>query len=105
MDCAINDLASKFASMALFLKRSDPPIESGDGNLENRKSNNEEEECDDGYRVFARKPKRWFSGPRIMNMRIEGQHDYADRQRYRVKGEIPNFLENLDLEVVLELLY
>ncbi|GJZ85797.1 hypothetical protein Tco_0651136, partial [Tanacetum coccineum] len=63
------------------------------------------EEVGNGYEVFDGKHKGRFSGPKVMNRRSEGQHDYVDRQRYHVKVEISNFLRNLDLEVTLDWLY
>ncbi|GJT20768.1 hypothetical protein Tco_0890705 [Tanacetum coccineum] len=64
-----------------------------------------QEEGDDGYEVFVEKPKGQSNGARIMNSRMVGRHGYEDRQRYRVKAQIPNFLGNLDLEAMLDWLY
>ncbi|GJT37678.1 hypothetical protein Tco_0937543 [Tanacetum coccineum] len=63
------------------------------------------EEGDDGYNVFVEKPKGQSNGARIMNARMVGRHGYEDRQRYRVKAQIPIFLRNLDLEAMLDWLY
>nr|GEU86879.1 transposon Ty3-I Gag-Pol polyprotein [Tanacetum cinerariifolium] len=60
---------------------------------------------DNSYEVFNGKHEGRFGGPRVINRRSEGQHDYVDQQRYHVKAEISNFLGNLDLKVTLDWLY
>ncbi|GKF21934.1 hypothetical protein Tco_0070572 [Tanacetum coccineum] len=76
MDCAINDLASKFASMSTVLEEIRSAT-GGGGNHANREGNNH------GDRRFRPNNDGFF-------------HDHA---------EIPNFLGNLDLEAVLDWLY
>ncbi|GKA33216.1 hypothetical protein Tco_0719583 [Tanacetum coccineum] len=111
MDCAINDLESEFMSMSTILEEIRSAIGGGGGSHSNRESDNHDdsmslqEEEDDGYEVFTGEPKGRFNGPRVMNRRMKGRHGYKDRQRYRVKAKIPNFLENLDPEAVLDWLY
>ncbi|GJS25418.1 hypothetical protein Tco_0454050 [Tanacetum coccineum] len=110
MDCAINDFESEFMSMSTILEEIRSAIRGGGGSHSNRESDNHDdsmslqEEEDYGYEVTG-EPKGRFNGPRVMNRRMKGRHGYQDRQRYRVKAKIPNFLENLDPEAVLDWLY
>nr|GEX12696.1 transposon Ty3-I Gag-Pol polyprotein [Tanacetum cinerariifolium] len=53
--------------------------------------------------VFLLKTLKYgFMVLRVINRRNEGRHGYGDQQRYRVKAAIPNFLENVDLEALVD---
>nr|GEU88112.1 transposon Ty3-I Gag-Pol polyprotein [Tanacetum cinerariifolium] len=76
MDIAINDLNSKFIY-------------------------DEGEETMDEYNRGPRRGDR----PRIMVGRNVNPRGYSERQSYRVKAEIPNFVRNLDIDTMLDWLY
>ncbi|GJS53942.1 transposon ty3-I gag-pol polyprotein [Tanacetum coccineum] len=104
MDIAINDLNSKFASMSTVLEEIRSAIV-GDGNHPNREGNeHDEEEGEEALDEYNRVPKRG-DRPRAMVGRNNNHRGYGERQSYRVKAEIPNFVGNLDIEAVLDWLY
>ena len=51
-----------------------------------------DEEGDGDYGVLTGGPRGRNHGLTVLNNRNEGQHDYGDRHKYRVKVEIHNFL-------------
>ncbi|GJS53945.1 hypothetical protein Tco_0627307 [Tanacetum coccineum] len=104
MDIAINDLNSKFASMSTVLKEIRSAIVGG-GNHPNCEGNeHDEEEGEEALDEYNRVPKRG-DRPRAMVGRNINHRGYDERQSYRVKAEIPNFVGNLDIEAVLDWLY
>lgn len=65
----------------------------------------DEEGDEQGYEEFDvgledRNPRH-----RNVDQRNVRQQGYGEREGYRVKAEIPNFVENLDIEAVLDWLY
>ncbi|GJY94069.1 transposon ty3-I gag-pol polyprotein [Tanacetum coccineum] len=100
MDIAITDLNSKFASMSTILEEIQSAIVCG-GNHPNREDEDEGEETMDEYNRGPRRGDR----PRTMVGQNVNPRGYGERQSYRVKAEIPNFVGNLDIEAVLDWLY
>ncbi|GKE82140.1 hypothetical protein Tco_1552140, partial [Tanacetum coccineum] len=63
-----------------------------------------DEEGDGVYGNFVGGPRGISHETRIVR-RNDNHHGYGDRQGYRVKAEIFNFDENLDIEAMLDWLY
>nr|GEY55756.1 putative nucleotidyltransferase, ribonuclease H [Tanacetum cinerariifolium] len=64
----------------------------------------DEEEGEETLDEYNRVPRRG-DRPRAMVGRNFNHRGYGERQSYRVKAEIPNFVGNLDIEAVLDWLY
>ncbi|GJR98892.1 hypothetical protein Tco_0271066 [Tanacetum coccineum] len=104
MDIAINDLNSKFASMSTVLEKIRSVIIGG-GNHPNREGNErDDDEGEETMDEYNRGPRRG-DRPRTMVGQNVNPRGYSERQSYRVKAEIPNFVGNLDIEAVLDWLY
>ncbi|GKC22987.1 transposon ty3-I gag-pol polyprotein [Tanacetum coccineum] len=64
----------------------------------------DEDEGEETMDEYNRGPRRG-DRPRTMVGRNVDPRGYGERQSYRVKAEIPNFVGNLDIEAVLDWLY
>ncbi|GJW56319.1 transposon ty3-I gag-pol polyprotein [Tanacetum coccineum] len=64
----------------------------------------DEEEGEETMDEYNRGPMRGDRRRTMVGQNVN-PHRYGERQSYRVKAEIPNFVGNLDIEVVLDWLY